>query len=605
MRRIGIAAALLLLLAAPTGIRAQASYSFEIPEMRVDVFAQSDASIRILYQIEFRNQPGAHPIDIVDVGLPAAGYDLGSVRAWAGRGTELAELRDIRRSSEIEVGVEVHMDQATIAPGESGTLRLEAVQPRMVYQDTTREDYASLRFVPTWYGSQYLVGDTVLTVLFHLGAGIGREEVLHQGVPYHLVGEMDGLTTVVWKDTLRMDRGHLFAVSFPKRVLGEVVEMSSWQLFQLWWDAHPQLKTVLVGLYFLSFTLGFFLLTRGTGGCLWLILCGAQGLLFVAQGTVWVLLAWPLLILGFYFGFKERARRRRRYLPAIASVEGGGIKRGLTAPEAAVLLELPLNKVATLVIFGLIKKKLLAVDSESPLVVRGPDDLKADQPAALRKAVEARGTVLHDYEIPFLKAIGAKDPVRVDQLDLKPALSGLVKSSAERLKGFDLEETRRYYQYIVQRAWREAEKIGALELRQKQVDRDFDWMMLDPQAAGRFRTWGGSGWHYQPSWYRTSGGAAGGGLSAPRSGGAPGAPGFRDVVSSFIGGLEQTAGSISAGLDPKLMPSGPHLNLAGLDKITGQVLKAMASSGGGGRGGGGGCACAGCACACACAGGGR
>ena len=600
MKRAAILATSLLLLAAPVGIRAQASYSFEIPEMQVDVWADPDASIRILYQIVFVNRPGAHPIDIVDVGLPAPGYDLSSVRAWAGSGPELPEIHDIRPSTELAVGVEMHLGGATIAPGERGVLRLQARQPRMVYQDTTRKDYASLRFVPTWYGSQYLSGDTVLTVLFHLGSGIGKHEVLYQGEPFHKIGEMNGLTTVVWKQTVHLDRAYSFGISFPKRGV-QVIQMSTWELFRAWWQANPQVALVLGGIYFLAFTVGFFLLTRGTGGCLWLILCGVQGFVFAALDSMWLLLAAPLLLLAIYWGFKERARRRQHYLPAIASVEGGGIKRGLTAPEAAVLLELPLNKVAVLVIYGLIKKKLLEVESENPLVVRCPEDLKTSDATALRKAVEARATVLHDYEIPFLTAL-AKDK-RVDRIDLKAALTALVKSSADRLRGFDLEETRKYYQFIVSRAWREAEKIGPIEQRQEQVDRDFDWMMLDPNAPGRFRTWGGSGWNYSPSWYRTAGGG-GGGVSAPRSAGAPSGPGFRDVVSSFVGGLEQTAGSISAGLDPKLMPAAPHLNLAGLDKITGEMLKGMASSKGGG-GHSGGCACAGCACACACAGGGR
>ena len=45
-------------------------------------------------------------------------------------------------------------------------------------------------------------------------------------------------------------------------------------------------------------------------------------------------------------GFVEFLRRMRRpsYLPALVSVEGGGIRRGLTAPEAAVLLEIPANQ---------------------------------------------------------------------------------------------------------------------------------------------------------------------------------------------------------------------------------------------------------------------
>ena len=70
-------------------------------------------------------------------------------------------------------------------------------------------------------------------------------------------------------------------------------------------------------------------------------------------------------------------------------------------------------------------------------------------------------------------------------------------------------------------------------------------------------------------------------------------------------------GSLAAAISPSSLPSmagrSGFVNLSGVDKATGDVFKALASSGGGsgGGGGGGGCACAGCACACACAGGGR
>ena len=62
-------------------------------------------------------------------------------------------------------------------------------------------------------------------------------------------------------------------------------------------------------------------------------------------------------------------RRKTHYMPPIAQVEGGGIKRGLTAPEAAVLLELPVAKVLSLVIFGMLKKGILRQVQADPLLV--------------------------------------------------------------------------------------------------------------------------------------------------------------------------------------------------------------------------------------------
>ena len=81
-----------------------------------------------------------------------------------------------------------------------------------------------------------------------------------------------------------------------------------------------------------------------------------------------------------------------KYLPPALAVEGTGVKRGLTAVEAAVLLEAPLNKVMTMILFGLVKKGVLIVESEKPLKVQVVDPLPED-------------VKLWYYERRFLKAI--------------------------------------------------------------------------------------------------------------------------------------------------------------------------------------------------------
>src|SRR3990172_6588221 len=67
------------LIASPASAQA---YSFQVPEQTADVYLEADGSMRLVYRILFANDPGATPIDFVDVGLPTEDYDLGSVRAW-------------------------------------------------------------------------------------------------------------------------------------------------------------------------------------------------------------------------------------------------------------------------------------------------------------------------------------------------------------------------------------------------------------------------------------------------------------------------------------------------------------------------------------------
>jgi hypothetical protein len=150
---------------------------------------------------------------------------------------------------------------------------------------------------------------------------------------------------------------------------------------------------------------------------------------------------------------------------------------------------------------------------------------------------------------------------------------------------------------------------------EKYIDRHMQWLMIDDDYPTVFSH---RGYHYQPIWVRPF--ASANRMSMPSSGKSiptPSAPGgktsFSDVAASFAGWTENTAGNIASSTLPgslEVKGASGIMNLSGVDKVTGDVFKALgeASSSGGGRSGGGSscaCACAGCACACACAGGGR
>jgi hypothetical protein len=167
--------------------------------------------------------------------------------------------------------------------------------------------------------------------------------------------------------------------------------------------------------------------------------------------------------------------------------------------------------------------------------------------------------------------------------------------------GYDLNESREYYQFIISRAWKEAKEIGDVDAWQKKVDEKVDWMMLDPDFTDKFRLYQD---RYIPRSYRTATSTAR--TSTPSTAGtrAPsaGASRFSDVAASVSGWFQNTAAGVVGAIEGKE----GIMNFGSMDKA---IRKAMESSSraGGSRGGGGGCACAcaGCACACACAGGGR
>lgn len=557
-------------------------YLFSVPRLVLDVQIQQEGSAVLNYDIEFQNSSSGRPIDIVDIGLPHEEYEISTMQA----AIDEVNFTDIRRSEYIHPGVEVHLNEKTIQPGQSANFKFSAVISNLVFQDTTRKDYASFQIVPTWFGEKYVVGTSTILIRIHLPEGISEEEVLYQHAPFTGKEVQENHVVVSWETEQRLTAPYRVGVSFPKRVMSKIVTMTISQLLLRWYLQNTTVgqRTFNVILSFIALGFIFLRFTGGTGGCLLLILLGAFGILH-ANFPLMQILVWPFLLLLGVTVETVRHRRKSAYLPAIASVEGGGIKRGLTAPEAAILLELPVNKVATLVLFGMLKKGLIRQNQD-------PISFSVVQPDPPSEAI------IQPYEKLVLGALKDKDKVPIKEVDLTEALNHLIESTAGKMKGFDLEETREYYKQIIARAWKEAKSIGDIETWQKKMDEKIDWMILDPDFNDRFSPYND---RYTPRPYRfpsTTGGGTAGKTSAPAGGGGTG---FSDVAASVSGWLQNTSQSVATKIEGK---GGGILDLGGVDKA---FAKAMKSSGSGRSGGGGSCACAcaGCACACACAGGGR
>ena len=593
---------------------AAAQYSFSVPQVTMECTVNPDASVRIHYRIVFVNSFVGQPIDVVDIGLPHDNYDLNTMSAFL-NGTE---IRNIAPSTYIDTGVEVNLGLG-IASQERGIFEFETVMPDLVFSDTTSDELASMRITPTWFDNALVTGATDLRILIHLPPGVAAEEVLHQGTPFLSRADLPDHAAVAFQfEGTRFTEAHLVGISFPRRVMTRVVTITKWDLFVKWWDDNPNARLV-VGLLMLLGSLFFFMrFTAWTGWSVFTVLTVAFGVAFFMDSHA-QLYAIPIFI-GFFVLMEWRTRKHKRsYLPPIASVEGGGIKRGLTAPEAAVLLEMPLGRVMTMVVFGMLRKHLLVQEQLKPLHVVLSEDIAITTGKKARlKAAARAGKVIHGYEHLFLDALAANRGLGVTDADLGPAMKGLVEHVAERVTGFDLEETRKYYRYQVERAWLEAEQIGELDARTEKVDKKLDWLLLADDYPDRFGRWQRTGYYYRPMWGRPISGAGLGGpsVSLGGSGGGASAGGalshtqtsFGDVSAGFAGWTERVTGQLSTSLRPGDVTGGGGgvLDLSGFDTVTGDILETKASgSGSGGGGGGGGCACAGCACACACAGGGR
>jgi len=534
--------AALILMLPPYSALAQ-DYSFSVDSNISSVYVQEDGSVDIVYDIAFTNDPGAHVIDIVDIGLPNDSYDLSSAQATI----DGQPVVGIYKSEWLDTGVEIHLGSNEIVPGGSGTVHLEINNPRMVYQDREDEEYASVRFYPHYY-EETGHGATYLRVSFYFPPGVQPDETRYHDQEFteaHIEGDRPVMTWVT--PDARADRQYQFGVSFPQKYVSQVYA-----------EPTTDVGAAIVGI-----------ISALLGSLLPLTICGGFAL--------WV-------ILGAVVGSRRRRKRLMDYMPPMVSVEGLGIKRGLTAVEASILLEAPLNKVLTMILFGLVKKRAVQVASQTPLRLEKADPLPEG---------------LHPYESEFLGAV--KKNGELSQKELTQITTKLIKDVNQKMKGFHAKDTIAYYKDIVARAWKQVEAGDTPEV----VDENLEWMMMDEEFETKLPQTFGPRPLPMPAWWwlhsaasTTTRPSAGVGKAAAPSGAPRTVPGAQLADSVVLG-----IGSISNRI------------VTNVSDFTARVTRAthpvpVTKSSGGGRSSGGGgsscaCACACAGCACACAGGGR
>jgi len=548
-RLLTIALVFVFALSITTSALAQ-DYYFGVEQETVHVYWNEDGTLSLDYTLVFVNQPGAHVIDFVDMGMPNNSYDFNSISADV-NGNSVSISRDYQGSG--CCGVSVDMGGRAISGGQRGTVHVRVGSiNNVLFTDSEDETYASAVFSPTWFGSQYVTGSTDVTVVFHLPPGVGPEEPkwhnAPSGFPSEPVTALDstGRVTYTWNNPSGdAHTQYKFGASFPKTY----VPASAIQTEPVFTAPSINFDT-LVNL-----------------GC-----CGFFALMFFGV---------PVL------GVINGQRRKLKYLPPKISIEGHGIKRGLTAVEAAILMEQPLDKVMTMILFGVIKKEAAEV------VTRDPLKLKITEPLP---------EGLHEYETQFLGAFRPDANLKQRRVDLQEMTINLVKSVSQKMKGFSRKETVAFYKNIMERAWQQIAAADTPEVQSQLIDDAMEWTMLDKDYDERARRtytrpifvpmwWG----RYDPGYGRSVGTSrpvsVGGSVPSSRSSGLPGA----DFAASMVGGVQTfsqkvigNVGDFTSRVTNKTNPPPPP-----------------SRSSGSRSGGGCACACACAGCACACAGGGR
>src|SRR5512139_698477 len=154
-----ILAVVIVFLATPFAALAQ-SYSFSLDREEVHVFLNEDSSISLDYTFVFTNDSGAHVIDFVDVGMP--NYTFTSVSADVDGTPVEFSIADYQGSGS---GFAVALGSESIQPGETGMVHVKVDGITDVLNpDSTDTNYASFNFSPTWFGPDFVHGNTDLSV---------------------------------------------------------------------------------------------------------------------------------------------------------------------------------------------------------------------------------------------------------------------------------------------------------------------------------------------------------------------------------------------------------------------------------------------------------
>ncbi len=542
----------------PAIVHAQ-EYLFSVVRAQVNFFVHEDGTATIEYFYDVVNQRNAHLFDYVDFGVPQTNdYDMSSITA----DVDGNPVTDVQVSDLVKPGIVVGLGRYAIPPGGSGRLhvRIGMVRKIVFESDLTneKEAYASVSFSPSWFGSQYISGTTDYTVNILFPPQILAEEPRYHipenwpgpNEPFTGVDQATGLKFYSWQDkTANISTQYIFGASFPARLV-PASSIQTKPLFTL-----PPLED---------------LICWGVGG-------------FFA-------LVFGLSIYGSIWGSRNR---KLKYLPPKVAIEGMGIKRGLTAVEAAILMEQPMDKIMTMILFGTLKKEAASVVTKEPLKLTVVDPLPDS---------------LNGYEKEFLFAMQESNQTERRKL-FQTMMINLVKTVTEKMKGFSRKESVDYYENIVKTAWQQVESAATPEVKSQAFDENLDWTMLDRRFNDRTRDTFRTGPVFVPVWwgrydpvFRSSGGGSSINLPSgqPISVSRPNVPGSdfaASVVNSIQGVAAGTVGdltSFTGGVTSKTNPI---------------PISSYSSSGRSGGSSGSSCACA-CACACAgcacaCAGGGR
>ncbi len=581
-----------------------ADYYYRVPSLEVIYWIESDGSVSISYDYSVENTNSGDTIEYVDIGTPSNNFSLSDVEVYV-NDTKITNGIKVTYAdysvTGLRYGITLEMGSYSVPAGASAKVYVIINGLQDTLYDATSETinevetaYVGFDFAPNYFGSKYVEGKTDYTFQLVFPKGV-TSETCYYYKPENWPGTdepeawiEDELVVYQWHAAeASAAKQYIFGAKFPSNVLTSTANINN--------EAAASSPDSSGG----SSSGGF---KETLGEILSCLTC------LLPFGGIGFLI--------YKIAEKNKVKASKHYFPPQIKTDGEGIKRGLTAVEAAVLLEIDIDRVISMIIFGLAKKGAITIKSQDPFEVEITDPLPEG---------------LYEYETNFIEALReTSEKKRTNRL--RQSINRLILSTSKRIEGFSLKETKEYYKSICDKAWEQVEAADTDELKSQLLGEHFGWAMLTEEPEKKVETvfsgrtlyepswW----WRYDPSYHRP----------APMRPPRPAQPNVMpDTAETFTDSHTETSTSSDSDKGGSAMPVLPGAMFARSitdsarslgTKLTGNtkdfqsqirnttnpVRTAPSDPSSRHRGGGGGgsscaCACACDSCACACAGGGR
>jgi len=383
------------------------------------IFINQNGTIVLTYNVTLTLASG-DAINYVQLGQPKGDFARGEAVDQYGHQLETSDS-----SSGTNYQVQVNLYQPLTA-GNTIWFTVTTNVAGMIYNDTQNSGNYGMQFPPQWMSVP--INDVRVQIVLPPNVAINEVKTLPDKF-WNSTSTVEGRTAVFWQiPVLQPNEQYLLGVSFPTSSLP---------------NYNP---------------------TQTSGG--------------IGLDTVLALIVLPLIAIIVIIVVVQAARKSTYSSPKV-SMETLGIRRGLTAVEASYLLDLKPTQIVTELLYSLLKKRAVWVESANLA-------LKLRIMPTFKNKTGTDENPLRYYEIDFLHAV--KDDGTLDEEKLAHTVMFLRDTVEQKLRGHCRRDTVDYYRKIVTKAWSQVEQAGAAELSSKAYDEQLLWLLLDPNYRSRTET---------------------------------------------------------------------------------------------------------------------